>query len=82
MNKPTRHARIAVEEILARALLDPNGQHYLEVVVPSEVVGMRFTGDQVRQLEAACAQFRTVTSVADGGPDFHNRKFVSIEVKR
>ena len=77
-----RHARIDVEEILARVLLDPNGSHQLEVVVPSEVVGMRFNAAQVEQLEIACAAYRTAVTHADGGPDFYNPKAIPIEVKR
>lgn len=80
MSRPA--PRITPEEIIARVILDPNGGHQLEIAVPSEIVGMKFSAAQVRQLEQACARFRSITIEADGGPDFHNRKMVSIEVRR
>ena len=79
MNRPA--PRITPAEIIARVILDPNGGHQLEVAVPSEIVGMKFSAEQVRQLETACAAFRNLTIQADGGPDFYNRKTVAVEVK-
>jgi hypothetical protein len=77
----SRRSQIVADEISARVLLDPNGQHQLEICMPSEVMEYRFTQNQVVQLEAACARYRAITVRADGGPDFHNRKSVPIEVR-
>jgi hypothetical protein len=74
--------RIDVREIVARAILDPNGAHQLEVAVPSGVVAMRFTREQVAQLKTAIGDFEAQTVRADGGPDFHNRKTVPVGVTR
>ncbi|MFP9138719.1 hypothetical protein ACLI1C_16185 [Devosia sp. XGJD_8] len=74
--------RITPSDIVAGVILDPNGGHLLEVAVPSGIVGMRFTADQVPQLESAIAQFKAATTRADGGPDFHNRKFIPLEISR
>lgn len=74
-----RAPRISVREIVAAAILDPNGAHQLEVAVPNGVVGMKFTRDQVLQLKGAIASFEAETARADGGPDFHNPRTVPLE---
>lgn len=74
--------RIELADIVARVILEPSGRHLLEVAVPSGIVGIKFTADQVPQLKAAIAQYEAVTIRADGGPDFHNRKSIPIEVSR
>lgn len=71
--------RIAVTEIQARVFLEPSGGHQLEVGVPSGVVAMRFSADQVAQLKSAIAVFEAETIRADGGRDFYNRKIVPVE---
>lgn len=70
--------RIEVRDIVALAILEPNGAHLLEVAVPSGVVAMRFNREQVRQLKSAIAAYEAETIRADGGPDFHNRKVVPV----
>lgn len=70
--------RIEVRDIVAMAILEPNGGHLLEVAVPSGVVAMRFNREQVRQLKSAIAAYEAETIRADGGPDFHNRKVVPV----
>ena len=72
--------RITPGEIVAMAILDPSGCHFLEVAVPSGVVGMRFDPGQVAQLKAAIEQFEAQAMRADGGPDFYNRKSIPLEV--
>jgi len=74
--------RIEISEIVARAIIDPSGGHLLEVAVPSGVVGMRFTHEQVRQLKSAIADFEAQAVVADGGPEFHHRRSVPLGVGR
>ncbi|WEK04542.1 MAG: hypothetical protein P0Y65_20595 [Candidatus Devosia phytovorans] len=74
--------RITPGEIVARAILYPNGAHLLEVAVPSGIVGMKFDAGQVAQLEAAIVEFKAQAVSADGGPDFHHIKSVPLEVSR
>jgi hypothetical protein len=74
--------RITPGDIVAMAIIDPSGSHFLEVAVPSGIVGMRFDAGQVAQLEAAIAEFKAQAMRADGGPDFHNRKLVPLEIGR
>lgn len=74
--------RITPREIVARAILDPTGQHQLEVAVPNGVVGMIFTIDQVAQLKSVISQFEAQSVFADGGPDFHHRKTIPLEATR
>jgi hypothetical protein len=74
--------RITPGDIVAMAILDPSGTHFLEVAVPSGIVGMRFDTGQVDQLEAAIAEFKAQAARADGGPDFHNRRLVPLEIGR
>jgi hypothetical protein len=74
--------RITPGDIVAMAIIEPSGQHFLEVAVPSGIVGMRFDAGQVAQLKTAIEQFETQTIRADGGPDFHNRKSIPLEVSR
>lgn len=74
--------RITPGEIVAMAILDPSGTHFLEVAVPSGIVGMRFDAGQVEQLKSAILQFEAQTVAADGGPDFHNRKSIPLEIGR
>lgn len=80
MSRPA--PRISPAEIVARVILDPNGAHLLEVAVPSGIVGMKFTANQVPQLKEAIAQYEAQTVRADGGPDFHNRRIVPLEISR
>lgn len=74
--------RITPGDIVARAILYPSGEHRLEVAVPSGIVGMYFNAGQVAQLKTAIAQFEAQAMRADGGPDFHHRKSVPLEVSR
>ncbi|WP_173087334.1 hypothetical protein [Devosia sp. 1635] len=78
---PRLGPRIPVEDIIARAVLEPSGAHKLEVSVPSEVFGMTFHQGHVPMLKSIIAQFEAVTMQADGGPNFYNRRIVPIEVK-
>ncbi len=80
MSRPA--PRIAVRDIVARAILDPAGGHMLEVAVPSGVVAMKFNREQVAQLKGAIAEFEANTIVADGGPDFHHRKSIPLGAGR
>jgi hypothetical protein len=74
--------RITPGDIVAMAIIDPSGLHLLEVAVPSGIVGMRFDTGQVEQLKAAIEAFEAQTVRADGGPDFHNRRSIPLEVSR
>lgn len=74
--------RITPREIVARAIIDPNGEHQLEVTVPNGVVGMIFDTLQVAQLKSVISQFETQSAFADGGPDFHHRKTIPLEATR
>ena len=73
---------IDMREIVARAHLDPNGAHQLEIAVPSGIVAMKFSADQVPQLKLAIAQYEAETIRADGGPDFYNPKTIHLEISR
>ena len=73
---------IAMPEIIARAHLDPNGAHSLEIAVPSGIVGMRFPADLVPQLKRAIAQYEAETIRADGGPDFYNPRTIPLEISK
>lgn len=77
-----RAPRISVAEIAAAVILDPNGGHLLEVAVPSGIVAMRFTPDQVPQLKKAIAGYEAEAARADGGPDFFRQKFIPLETTR
>lgn len=74
--------RITPGEIVAMAIIDPSGLHFLEVAVPSGIVAMKFDAGQVAQLKAAIAQFEAQAMRADGGPEFHHRKSIPLEVAR
>lgn len=65
-----------------RAQLEPSGDHRLLVETPSGLVLADYDLNQVDQLEQAIAQFRRLALQADGGRDFHNRRFIPIEVTR
>lgn len=73
---------INMPEMIARAHLDPNGAHSLEIAVPSGIVGMKFSANQVPQLKRAIEQFEAETIRADGGPDFYNPRTVPLEISR
>ncbi len=80
MNRPL--PRIAPREIVAGVKLDPNGAHELEISVPGGIVGMKFTRDQVDQLERLLARYRALVAVEDGSTiERHNPRFVAIEVR-
>lgn len=65
-----------------RAQLEPSGAHRLLVENAGSLVLAEYDMAQVEQLEAAIEQFKRLVTVTDGGPDFHNRKIVPIEVGR
>lgn len=69
-------------EIVARCVLDPNGSHQLEVATTGGLMIAVYDASTIPALEAAIQQFRALTTRADGGPGFHNRRVVPIEVGR
>ena len=78
MRRPRYHAEI----IDARAVLDPSGDHRLLVETDNGIMIADYDAGQIKQLEAAIARFHSLTVQADGGPDFHNRRTVPVEVRR
>jgi len=70
------------DEIVARVVLEPSGSHRLDVETVGGIMIASYGAGAVEQIEAACAQFRAITARADGGPQFHNRKIVPVEVPR
>ena len=75
---PQYHAPI----IHPRAQLDPSGDHRLLIETDGGLVIADYDAGQVQQLEEAIHQFKRLVTVTDGGPDFHNRRIVPIEVRR
>ena len=80
MNRPA--PRYQPDQIVARVVLEPTGAHRLEVETTGGIMIATYDANTIPQIEAACAQFRTLTTQADGGPDFHNRKTVALELGR
>lgn len=78
MSRPLYHAEV----IDARAVLDPSGDHRLRIETDNGIMIVDYDAGQVKQLEAAIEQFKSLTLLADGGPDFHNRKVIPVEVRR
>lgn len=79
----TRHApRYQTGEIVARCVLDPNGGHRLEIETTGGIMIACYGVENLPALETAIEQFRALTTRADGGPDFYNRRVVPIEVSR
>lgn len=79
----SRHApRYPTGEIVARCVLDPNGDHRLEVETTGGIMIACYGVESLPALEVAIDQFRALVTRADGGPDFHNRRVVPIEVRR
>lgn len=70
------------DEIMARCVLDPNGDHRLEIETPNGIMLVAYGAKAIPALEAAIAQHRALCTRADGGPDFHNRRTISLEVKK
>ena len=80
MSRPA--PRITPREIVAGVKLDPNGAHELEITVPGGIVGMKFSRDQVAQLERLLERYRALVAVEDGSTiERHNPRFVAIEVR-
>ena len=78
-----RHApRYPTGEIVARCVLDPTGAPRLEVETTGGIMIASYGVEALSALEAAIEQFRALAARADGGPDFHNRRVVPIEVGR
>ena len=74
--------RIAIDEIVAGARLQPSGAHELVVDARSNVVGVRYSLDQVDQLERAIRRFREVVAFEDGRTtEIHNPRFIPLEVR-
>lgn len=80
MNRPTPSYH--PEQIVARVVLEPSGAHRLEVETTGGIMIVAYDANTIPQLEAACSQFRMLTTQADGGRDFHNRKTVALEIGR
>lgn len=78
-----RHApTYRANDVVARIVLEPSGGHRLEVETTGGIMIASYDAGAIQKIEAACAQFRAVTASADGGPDFHNRKIVPVEMRR
>jgi hypothetical protein len=76
-----RPARYHAELVDVRVVLDPSGDHRLVVETDGGIMIAEYDAGQVQQLERAIDQFRSITIHADGGPDFHNRKTVPVEIR-
>ena len=79
MSRPA--PRIRVAEIAARLILDPSGAHELEVAAPHNIVSMRFSRDQVDELEQAIVLFKRRITFEDGrsGPEPTSRRSIPLE---
>lgn len=75
--------RISLPEIATRLILDPAGAHELEVAAPHNIVSMRFSRDQVRELKVAIARFEERISFEEGrpGPEPLFKKSIPLEVR-
>ena len=75
--------RITVPQIATRLILDPGGAHELEVAAPHNIVSMRFSRDQVRELKVAITRFEERISFEEGqpGPDPLFKKSIPLEVR-
>lgn len=73
--------RVALPEIAARLILDPQGAHELEVAAPSNIVSMRFSRDQVVQLKHAIELFDRRITFEDGrsGPELRGKRSIPLE---
>ncbi|HEV7293074.1 MAG TPA: hypothetical protein VGN79_12215 [Devosia sp.] len=71
---PRYHAPI----VDVRVVLDPSGDHRLVVETDGGLMIADYDAGQIKQLEQAIEQFRSITIQADGGPDFHNRRTVPL----
>jgi hypothetical protein len=78
MSRPRYHAEL----VDVRLVLDPSGDHRLLVETDGGIMIADYDAGQVKQLEEAIERFRSLTINADGGPDFHNRRTIPIEVRR
>ena len=79
----SRHApRYQTGDIVARCVLDPNGDHRLEIETTGGIMIACYGVASIPALEAAIEQFRALATRADGGRDFYNRRVVPIEVSR
>lgn len=78
-----RHApRYHAQLVDVRLVLDPAGDHRLLVETDGGIMIAEYDTGQIRQLERAIEQFHSLTIQADGGPDFHNRRTIPVEVTR
>lgn len=75
--------RISVPAIAARLILDPGGAHELEVAAPHNIVAMRFSRDQVAQLESAIGRFKELIRFEEAQPGREptRTKFIPLEVR-
>jgi hypothetical protein len=78
MSRPRYHAQL----VDVRLVLDPAGDHRLLVETDGGIMIADYDAGQIQQLERAIEQYHSLTISADGGPDFHNRRTVPIEVRR
>lgn len=78
----SRHApRYPADQVVARCVLDPNGAHRLEIETTGGIMIASYGITALPALADAIEQFRALTTRADGGPDFYNRRVVPIEVR-
>jgi hypothetical protein len=75
-----RAPRYPTGEVVAQVVLDPNGDHRLEVTTTGGIMVAAYGADAVRKLAEAIEQFRTLTIHADGGRDFYHPKRISLEL--
>lgn len=77
-----RALTVNTHDLDVRVILDPNGDHRLEVETASGFQIARYGAEEVLQLKRAIAQYESVVIRADGGPDFYNRRVVTLKVSQ
>jgi len=63
MNRPL--PKLPEAEIVAMAVFEPAGTHYLEVAIAGTPVDVLYTRDQVEQLEEKIAAFKRASIMED-----------------
>ena len=65
--------------VLGRAILEPSGNHALEIVLDGSAASILLGRQQVRELRGLIESFEREMIFRDGGPDLQRRVFAPLE---
>lgn len=73
--------RYQADEVIANVVLNPSGNHRLEVTTTGGICIASYSAGAVQKIETAIDSFNRLTASAHGGSDLQNTKTIAVELK-